>query len=133
MIETQGAASVNVRRRRRPPGPVGRSALALFHRYVPKNFGVDLESPSAGRPRASLRSVLTVANLRAFARLLLVTRLDRSGARIRNMALGMSVAYAVIAVKLLVLGGSYSSETPENPTTFREVSVVLRSAPSASQ
>jgi serine protease Do len=34
------------------------------------------------------------------------------------------------AVKLLVLRGDYSSETPETPTSFREVSVVLRSAPS---
>jgi serine protease Do len=32
-------------------------------------------------------------------------------------------------VKLLVLGGSYSSETPDNPVSFREVPVVLRSAP----
>jgi serine protease Do len=35
------------------------------------------------------------------------------------------------AVKLLVLRGDYSSETPESPTSFREVSVVLRSAPSS--
>lgn len=35
------------------------------------------------------------------------------------------------SVKLLVLRGDYSSETPESPTSFREVSVVLRSAPSS--
>jgi serine protease Do len=32
-------------------------------------------------------------------------------------------------VKLLVLSGDYSSETPENPTSFRDVSVVLRAGP----
>jgi cell division protein FtsI (penicillin-binding protein 3) len=112
MAETPQSAET--RRRRGRPDPIGRAVIALFYRYVPRNFGVDLE-PAAGRPRAPLRSVLTVANLRAFARALLLTRLDRSGARIRTIAFGMSVAYAIIAVKLLVLGVSH-----DPPQTLKE-------------
>ncbi|RBP16749.1 cell division protein FtsI (penicillin-binding protein 3) [Roseiarcus fermentans] len=91
-------------RGRRAPGRLGRAAVAAFHRHVPRNFGVDLEPPP---PRRPLRALLTVANLRAFGRALLVTRLDRSGARIRTLSLGVAVAYGVIAVKLVVLGVSH--------------------------
>ncbi len=87
--------------------PFARAAIALFHRYVPKNFGVDLEPPAPDAPRASLGALMTLANLKAFAHALLLTRLDRSGARIRTVALGMFAAYAVIAVKLVVLGVSH--------------------------
>ena len=92
---------------RRRRGPVGRALIALFHRHVPQNFGIDLESPSPDRPRTTLRSILTLAKLRAFARALLLTRLDRSGARIRILSLGMAVAYAALAMKLIVLGVSH--------------------------
>jgi cell division protein FtsI (penicillin-binding protein 3) len=85
-------------------GPVAAAAIAFFHRYVPKNFGVDLEPPSAPAPVSTL---LTLANLRAFTRALLTTRLDRSGARIRTVALGMFAAYAAIGTKLAVLGVSH--------------------------
>jgi cell division protein FtsI (penicillin-binding protein 3) len=81
--------------------------IAFFHRHVPQNFGVDLEPPSPDKPRTTLRSILTFANLRAFARALLLTRLDRSGARIRTLSLGMAVAYAALALKLIVLGASH--------------------------
>ncbi len=47
------------------------------------------------------------AKLKAFARALLSTRLDRSSARVRTVALGLFVAYAGIGVKLLVLGLSH--------------------------
>jgi cell division protein FtsI (penicillin-binding protein 3) len=86
-------------------GRVDRAAVALFHRYVPKNFGVDLEPPD--KRRASLRALMTAANLKAFARALLLTRLDRSGSRIRTVALGMFAAYAVIGAKLVILGVSH--------------------------
>ena len=116
MAETpQSAIPKTQGRRRRRPGPIGRAAISLFYRYVPRNFGVDIEPLPTGRPRASLRSVLTVANFRAFAHALLLTRLDRSGARIRKVAFGMCVAYAVIAVKLLVLGVSH-----DPPQTLKE-------------
>ena len=50
---------------------------------VPKNFGVDLEPrPRAQRALHSQRA--EAKNLKAFARELLSTRLDRSGARIRT-------------------------------------------------
>ena len=45
--------------------------------------------------------------MKAFARALLSTRLDRSGARVRTIALGLFIAYAGIGVKLLVLGLSH--------------------------
>jgi len=87
--------------------PFARAAIAQFHRYVPKNFGVDLEPPAPDAPRASLGALMTLANLKAFVHALLLTRLDRSGARIRTVALGMFAAYAVIALKLVVLGVSH--------------------------
>ena len=86
-------------------GPVGAAAVALFRRVVPKNFGVDLE-PRAAAP-ASVQARIGAANLRAYARTLFATRLDRSGARIRTAALGMLVAYAAIGAKLVVLAVSH--------------------------
>ncbi|MGO9423536.1 peptidoglycan D,D-transpeptidase FtsI family protein [Roseiarcus sp.] len=115
MAETPTSASPRTTGRRMRGGRIGRAAIALFHRHVPQNFGVDLEPPSPGRPRTSLRSLLTVANLRSFAHALLLTRLDRSGARIRTIALGMAVAYTVIGVKLIVLGVSH-----DPPQTLKE-------------
>src|SRR5271163_188863 len=86
-------------------GPVGAAAVALFRRVVPKNFGVDLE-PRPAAP-ASGQARIGAANLRAYARTLFATRLDRSGARIRTAALGMLVAYVAIGAKLVVLGVSH--------------------------
>ncbi len=68
---------------------------------LPKNFGVDLEPPGARLPQPAGANK---AKLKAFARQLLSTRLDRSSARVRTIALGLFVAYAGIGVKLLVLG-----------------------------
>jgi cell division protein FtsI (penicillin-binding protein 3) len=115
MAETQSRSTPKAGARRPPPGRVGRAVVALFYRQVPRNFGVDLEPPSPDRPRASLRSLLTLANLRAFARALLLTRLDRSGARIRTVSLGMALAYAALGVKLIVLGVSQ-----DPPQTLKE-------------
>jgi cell division protein FtsI (penicillin-binding protein 3) len=81
------------------------AAVALFHRVVPRNFGVDLEPPAAAH--ASVQARIVAANLRAYMRTLFATRLDRSGARIRTAALGMFVAYAAIGAKLVVLGVSH--------------------------
>src|SRR5208282_3150725 len=86
-------------------GRVGAAAVALFRRVVPENFGVDLEPPAAAP--ASVQARIGAAKLRAYARSLLTTRLDRSGARIRTAALGMFVAYAAIGAKLIVLGVSH--------------------------
>ncbi len=85
-------------------GRAAAAAVALFHRVVPKNFGVDLEPRAA---RAPMSPSGAAANLKSFARKLLTTRLDRSGARIRTAALGMLVAYAAIGAKLVVLGLSH--------------------------
>jgi cell division protein FtsI (penicillin-binding protein 3) len=81
------------------------AAVALFHRVVPRNFGVDLEPPAAAH--GSVQARIVAANLRAYTRTLFATRLDRSGARIRTAALGMFVAYAAIGAKLAVLGVSH--------------------------
>ncbi len=107
MVETPNDASLGAGRRPKRAGPLACAVTALFHRYVPKNFGVDLESRSPDAPRASLRSLMTFTNAKAFAHALLLTRLDRSGARIRTVALGMFVAFAVLGVKLVVLGLSH--------------------------
>ncbi len=85
-------------------GRAAAALVALFHRVVPKNFGVDLEPRAA---RAPMSPTGAAANLKSFARKLLTTRLDRSGARIRTAALGMLVAYAAIGAKLVVLGLSH--------------------------
>ena len=84
-----------------PANLLADAAIAGLRRYLPRNFGVDLEPAGARAPRPSLASHLTSAKLKAFARELLSTRLDRSGARIRTLALGLFVAYAAIAGKLL--------------------------------
>ncbi len=80
------------------------AAIAWLRRTLPKNFGVDLEPPGARLPQPVGASK---AKLKAFARQLLSTRLDRSSARVRTIALGLFVAYAGIGVKLLVLGLSH--------------------------
>jgi len=115
MAETPNDAGPKAARRARRAGPASRAIIALFRRYVPENFGVDLEPPSPDRPRPTLRSLMTVANAKAFVHALLLTRLDRSGARIRTVALGMFVAYAALGVKLVVLGVSH-----DPPQTLKE-------------
>ena len=97
------------------PGPLSAVVIRLFFRYVPKNFGVDLEAKQADAPRVRLRALLTAGNLKAFGRALLLTRLERSGSRIRTVAFGMLVAYAAIGAKLVLLGLSH-----EPPQTLKE-------------
>src|SRR5271166_4565385 len=92
------------RPRFKPADALADAAVAWLRRYAPKNFGVDLGPPAA---RRSLASHMTTAKLKTFVRELVSTRLDRSGARIRTLALGMFVAYAGIGVKLLDLGLSH--------------------------
>ena len=111
MARTPHDAGPRAARKPRRAGPASRAVIALFRRYVPENFGVDLEP----RPRPTLRSLLTVANAKAFVHALLLTRLDRSGARIRTAALGMFAAYAALGVKLVVLGASH-----DPPQTLKE-------------
>jgi cell division protein FtsI (penicillin-binding protein 3) len=59
--------------------------------------------------------------LKAFARQLLSTRLDRSSARVRTIALGLFVAYAGIGVKLLALG--LSDDPPQTLKTAADDAV----------
>ena len=80
------------------------AAIAWLRSYLPRNFGVDLEPPGA---RAAPPAGARTARLKAFARELLSTRLDRSGARVRTIALGLFVAYVGLGVKLLALGLSH--------------------------
>jgi cell division protein FtsI (penicillin-binding protein 3) len=80
------------------------TAIAGLRHYLPQNFGVDLDPPGSRPP---LPVGARKAKLKAFARQLLSTRLDRSSARVRTIALGLFVAYAGIGVKLLVLGLSH--------------------------
>ena len=80
------------------------TAIAQLRTWLPVNFGVDLEEMPAPGPREAGAGR---AKLKAFARALLSTRLDRSGARVRTIALGLFVAYAGLGVKLLVLGVSH--------------------------
>jgi cell division protein FtsI (penicillin-binding protein 3) len=101
MAETQRQRSSRGTQR---GGRAAAAVVALFHRIVPKNFGVDLEPRAA---RAPMSPSGAAANLRSFARKLLTTRLDQSGARIGTAALGMLVAYAAIGAKLVVLGLSH--------------------------
>jgi len=82
-------------------------AIARLRLYLPKNFGVDLEPSGARAPRPPLAANARKSKLMSFGRELLSTRLDRSGARVRTLALGMFVAYAAIAVKLLALALSH--------------------------
>ena len=106
MAQSRGEPGWKPSRRPRRKGSVARVVIALFRRYVPENFGVDLEPPTPG-PHPTLRSLLTVANAKAFVHALLRTRLDRSGARIRMLSFGMFAAFAVLGVKLVVLGVSH--------------------------
>ena len=85
-----------------PANVLADAAIARLRRVLPKNFGVNLGPRSGQAARPS-----TNAKLKAFARELLSTRLDRSGARIRTLALGLFVAYAAIGAKLLALGLSH--------------------------
>ena len=80
------------------------AAIVWLRRYLPKNFGVDLEPPGVRLPQPAGANK---AKLKAFASQLLSTRLDRSSARVRTIALGLFVAYAGIGVKLLALGLSH--------------------------
>ena len=111
MARTPHDAGPGAARKPRRAGPASRAVIVLFRRYVPENFGVDLEP----RPQPTLRSLLTVANAKAFVHALLLTRLDRSGGRIRTVALGMFAAYAALGVKLVVLGVSH-----DPPQTLKE-------------
>ena len=83
------------------------AAIAWMRRYVPENFGVDLAPPAYQAPGRSAAVSHSAAKLRAFTRSLLRTRLDRSSARIRTLALGLLVAYVAIGAKLVVLGLSH--------------------------
>ena len=102
MAESRNANAAG--RKPRRMDPASRLVIALVRRYVPPNFGVDLEPVDR---RAAVRAFFTPARLRASLRALLMTRLDRSGARVRMMSLGMFAAYGVLVVKLVVLGASH--------------------------
>src|SRR6516164_7562296 len=104
MAETPTDSRAKPRARLRLMDALADAAIAWLRRYLPKNFGVDLEPPGA---RAPLSAGAAKAKLMAFARELLSTRLDRSSARVRAIALGLFVAYAGIGVKLLALGLSH--------------------------
>src|SRR5271157_2562278 len=105
MAQPRRDASLRAAKGPKRGGRVGAAAVALFRRVVPENFGVDLEPPAAAP--ASVQARIGAAKLRAYARTLFATRLDRSGARIRTAALGVFVAYAAIGAKLVVLGVSH--------------------------
>ena len=108
MAETPTGSPATPRPRARPRfkplDMLADAAIAWLRRYLPKNFGVDLEPPGARPP---LPAGARKAKLKAFARALLSTQLDRSSARVRTIALGLFVAYAGLSVKLLVLGLSH--------------------------
>jgi cell division protein FtsI (penicillin-binding protein 3) len=107
MARTQQGAVTRNRRN----GPLRTAAIAFFHRVVPSNFGVDLDSA----PAEALRRSTTAVRAKAFVQALLKTRLDRSGARIRTAGLGMFVLYAAIGAKLVLLGVSH-----DPPQTLKE-------------
>src|SRR6202050_1927166 len=96
--------ATRARLRFKPLDVLADAAIAWLRRYLPKNFGVDLDPPGARLPQPAGANK---AKLKAFARALLSTRLDRSSARVRTIALGLFVAYAGIGVKLLALGLSH--------------------------
>ena len=102
------------------------AGIAWLRRALPKNFGVDLEPPGA---RLAQPAGANKAKLKAFARALLSTRLDRSSARVRTVALGLFVAYAGIGVKLLVLGLSH--DPPQTLKSCRRWRGIRREARSA--
>ena len=106
MAETPPASTAKpkTRLRLRLLDALADAGVACCRRYLPKNFGVDL-TPSGARPPQPAGA--NKAKLKAFARALLSTRLDRSRARVRTIALGLFVAYAGLGVKLLVLGLSH--------------------------
>ena len=93
-------------------------AIAWLRGYLPENFGVDLEPPGMRPP---LPAGARTAKLKAFARALLSTRLDRSAARVRIIALGLLVAYAGLGVKLMALGLSH--DPPETLKTAADGAV----------
>ena len=108
MAETTTGSSARPKPRARPRhkllDALADAAILRLRSYLPENFGIDLEPPGARPPQpAGART----AKLKAFARDLLSTRLDRSGARVRTIALGLLVAYAGLGVKLLALGVSH--------------------------
>src|SRR5271169_568242 len=100
-IEPRAKTKARKRARFNPADLLADAAIARLRRVLPKNFGVDIG------PRSAQARPPTKAKLRAFVRELLSTRLDRSGARIRTLALGMFVAYAALGAKLLALGLSH--------------------------
>ena len=103
-IDSTPKATTRARLRFKPLNVLADAAIAGLRRYLPKNFGVDLEPLGSRLPQpAGARK----AKLKAFARQLLSTRLDRSSARVRTIALGLFIAYAGIGVKLLALGLSH--------------------------
>src|ERR1700733_628988 len=90
-------ATTRARLRFNPLNMLANAAIAGLRHYLPKNFGVDLEGPGARLPQPASA---TKAKLKAFARQLLSTRLDRSSARGRPIALGLFVASAGLGGKL---------------------------------
>ena len=103
-IDSTPKATSRARLRFKPLDLLADAAIAWLRRYLPKDFGVDLEPPGVRLPQPAGANK---AKLKAFASQLLSTRLDRSSARVRTIALGLFVAYAGIGVKLLVLGLSH--------------------------
>ena len=103
---TEPSAKPKVRFNLNPADVLADAAIVRLRRRLPENFGVDL--PQTAPPS---RREGDECELKAFSRALVSTRLDRSGARIRTLALFMFVAYAVIGAKLIMLG--LSSEPPQ--------------------
>src|SRR6202167_1764436 len=103
-IDSTAMPASRARLRFKPLDLLADAGIAWLRRYLPKNFGVDLEPPGARLPQPAGANK---AKLKAFASQLLSTRLDRSSARVRTIALGLFVAYAGIGVKLLGLGLSH--------------------------
>ncbi len=93
--------------RRKRADTVAAAAIRCFHRYVPKNFGVDLEPSGPRTPGPPLMARIATAKGIVLATRLPLTRLDRSGSRIRAVVLGVFVAYAAIGAKLVALGLSH--------------------------
>src|SRR6516164_3682367 len=89
--------------RSKPVGPLAAAAIARFHRYVPRNFGVDLATPAPDAQGQSFTAQAAIGKLKSFSRRLPLTRLEFSGARVGLVALGMFVAYSAIAAKLVAL------------------------------
>ncbi len=93
---------------RRRTGPASRAVIAVVSPLRARELRRQPRTAGAWTDRARLCApCLTFANAKAFVHALLLTRLDRSGARIRMLALGMFAAYATLGVKLVVLGVSH--------------------------